>query len=144
MVSANIAANTIVNSDMHHCSFLQTMQQKWDLGSLGPRQETAPPFTEVFTPTARDHKSWPDWKAYPGPSSTVDEGLLRSVDLGDAPLNDLQKSILDAIAKFYADDPLLSDMGPALSTAGTDTVRDAKEFLERIKKLRHPRPLLGL
>jgi phospholipase C len=140
MVSANIAANTIVNSDMHHCSFLQTMQQKWDLlPSLGPRQDTAPPFTEVFTATARDHKSWPDWKAYPGPSSTLDEGLLRAVDLGDAPLNDLQKSILDAIAKFYADDPLLTSMGLALSTTGIDTVRDAKEFLERVEKLRHPR-----
>ena len=51
MVSANIAANTIVNSPMHHCSFLKTMQQKWGLPSLGPRQDTAPPFTEVFTST---------------------------------------------------------------------------------------------
>ena len=80
MVSANIAANTIVNSPMHHCSFLQTMQQKWGLTSLGPRQDTAPPFTEVFTPTARALDTWPDWKVYPGPASTLDEALMRVVD----------------------------------------------------------------
>src|SRR6185503_11179777 len=87
MVSANIAANTIVNSPMHHCSFLQTMQQKWGLTSLGPRQDTAPAFTEVFTPTARSLDTWPDWKVYPGPSSTLDETLMPMVDPSEVPLN---------------------------------------------------------
>lgn len=53
MVSAHIAANTIVNSPMDHCSFLKTMQQKWGLGSLGPRHDAAPPFTEVFAASSR-------------------------------------------------------------------------------------------
>ncbi|HEU4934746.1 MAG TPA: alkaline phosphatase family protein, partial [Pyrinomonadaceae bacterium] len=133
MVSAHIAANTIVNTEMHHCSFLQTMQQKWGLTSLGPRQDTAPPFTEVFTATKRDHGTWPDWKIYPGPSSRLDETLMGTVDLGSAPLNDLQQSILDAIKKFYADDPVLSIMP-------LNTARDAKKFLEEAEKLRHRRP----
>src|SRR6185503_21345543 len=98
MVSAYIAPNTIVNSQMHHCSFLKTMQQKWGLTSLGPRQDSAPEFTEVFTSTARDLSTWPDWEFYPGPSSTLDETLMGQVDPGDVPLNDLQKSIIDAIA----------------------------------------------
>ena len=130
MVSANIAPNTIINSPMHHCSFLQTMQQKWGLTSLGPRQDTAPPFTEVFTATARDLKTWPDWKFYPGPSSTLDETLMLQVDPGDVPLNDLQKSILEAIARFYTHDPVLSGMV-------INTARNAKEFLEKAEKLRH-------
>ncbi len=134
MVSANIAANTIVNTPMHHCSFLQTMQQKWDLTSLGPRQDTAPPFTEVFTATQRDINTWPDWKVYPGPSSTIDETLMRHVDLGSAPLNELQQSIVDAIREFHAEDPVLSSMV-------VNTARDAKEFLEEAEKLRHRKPV---
>ncbi len=131
MVSAHIAKNTIVNSAMHHCSFLKTMQQKWGLTSLGPRQDSAPPFTEVFTSTQRARDTWPDWKDYPGPSSTLDAARMREVDLSDVRLNGLQLSILDAIREFYADDPAVSGM--AITTA-----RDAKEFLERAKKLRHP------
>jgi hypothetical protein len=135
MVSANIAANTIINTPLHHCSFLQTMQQKWGFTtSLGPRQETAPPFTEVFTATARTQESWPNWTTYPGPVSTLDETLLGVVDASDAPLNDLQQSIVEAIAAFYADDPILSSM--VVNTAG-----DAKKFLEAAEKLRHPRVL---
>jgi phospholipase C len=133
MVSANIAANTIVNTPMHHCCFLQTMQQKWGLPSLGPRQDTAPPFTEVFSATQRDLSTWPDWEFYPGPSSTLDDALMGTVDLGSAPLNDLQQSILDAIKKFYAEDPVLSVMP-------VNTARDAKRFLAEAEKLRHRRP----
>lgn len=137
MVSANIAANTIVNTEMHHCSFLQTMQQKWGLPSLGPRQDSAPPFTEVFTATKRDLSTWPDFEFYPGPSSTLDETLMGKVDLGSAPLNDLQQSIVDAIKEFYADDPVLSIMP-------VNTARDAKAFLEEAEKLRHRRPAVDV
>jgi hypothetical protein len=126
---------------MHHCSFLQTMQQKWGLGSLGPRQDTAPPFTEVFTSTQRDRKTWPDWKHYPGPSSTLNEALMRGVDPSDEPLNELQISILNAIRKFYADDPALSAM--AIANMPITTARDAKDFLKEAMKLRHPGPLLS-
>jgi phospholipase C len=136
MVSANIAKNTIVNSPMHHCSFLQTMQQKWGLTSLGPRQDSAPPFTEVFTSISRALDTWPDWKVYPGPSSTLDEAQMREVDPSDVPLNDLQISILNAIREFYGDDPALSAM--AIATMPITTARDAKEFLEEARKLRHP------
>src|ERR1044071_8761683 len=93
MVSANIAANTIVNTPMHHCSFLRTMQQQWDMTSLGPRQDSAPLFTEVFTATKRGRSTWPDWKIYPGGLSTLDETLMGQVHLGAVPLNDLQQSI---------------------------------------------------
>jgi hypothetical protein len=54
------------------------------------------------------------------------------------PLNDLQKSIVDAIQKFYADDPALSAF--AIATMSIRTAADAKEFLEAARKLRHPRP----
>ena len=140
MVSANIAENTIVNSPMQHCSFLQTMQQKWGLTSLGPRQDCAPPFTEVLTSAQRALDTWPDWEFYPGPSSTLNEELMRQVDPSDAPLNDLQISILNAIREFYADDPVMSAM--AITTMPITTARDAKEFLEQAKKLRHRQPLV--
>ena len=49
------------------------------------------------------------------------------------PLNDLQQSIVDAIKKFYAEDPVLSIMP-------VNTARDAKRFLQEAEKLRHRRP----
>jgi hypothetical protein len=112
------------------------MQQKWGLPSLGLRQDSAPPFTEVFTSTARDLSTWPDWKVYPGPSSTLDESLMRAVDPAAMPLNELQKSIIEAISKFYAHDPLLSGMV-------VNNAADAKLFLEAAKKLRHRQPPLS-
>jgi len=130
MVSANIAANTIVNSPMHHCSFLQTMQQKWGLTSLGPRQTTAPPFTEVFSSTSRSLDTFPDWAIYPGPTSTLNEAMMTQVDPSAVPLNDLQKSILEAMYKFYVHDP-------ALSALSIDTAADAKFVLEAVAKFRH-------
>ena len=59
---------------------------------------------------------------------------MRAVDLSDMPLNDLQKSIIDAIREFYGDDPAVS----AFSERAVVTAGDAKEFLEQAKKLRHP------
>jgi phospholipase C len=132
MVSANIAANTIVNTPMHHCSFLQTMQQKWGLTTLGPRQTTAPPFTEVFSSTARGLDTWPDWPVYPGPASTLNEALMTKVDPSEVPLNDLQKSIIEAIVEFYV---------PELAVLSLETAADAKLVLEAVEKLRHLDPL---
>ena len=63
----------------------------------------------------------------------LDETLMGQVDVGDVPLNDLQRSIVDAIKKFYAEDPVLSIMP-------VNTARDAKEFLKEAEKLRHRRP----
>lgn len=95
MVSAHIEKNTIVNSQMQHDSFLRTMQQKWSLDTLGPRQNSAPLFTEVFTSSElRTRDSWPDWESYPGPTAIVPE--VADVDQSTIPLNDLQKSILEA------------------------------------------------
>jgi hypothetical protein len=91
----------------------------------------------VFTATSRDLATWPDWKVYPGPTSTLDEAAMRQVDPRAVPLNELQKSIVDAIRKYYVQDPALSIMG--VNTAG-----DAKEFLEEAEKYRHPpQPLLA-
>jgi phospholipase C len=132
MVSANIAANTIVNSPMDHCSFLKTMQQKWGLTSLGPRQDSSPLFTEVFTSSERTLDTWPDWKVYPGGSSTLDMTRIGEVDLNDVRPNDLQLSILYAIRDFYVDDP-------GVSSKVIITVEDAKELLEEAEKLRHRR-----
>jgi hypothetical protein len=48
MVSAHIAPNTIVNTTMDHCSFLKTVQHKWNLitgtqGSGTERSKLASP-----------------------------------------------------------------------------------------------------
>jgi len=118
---------------------LKTMQQKWGLTSLGPRQDSSPLFTEVFTSTSRPLNTWPDWQVYPGQSSTLDAAMMQAVDPSEVPLNDLQKSILNAILKFYGDRLGLS----ALVEREITTAGDAKEILEQAEKLRHlPQALL--
>jgi phospholipase C len=68
MVSAYIQENTVVNTPMHHSSFLKTMQRKWrkregaqdKFPDLSGRQKDAPEFTEVFNgSTARPNTEWP-------------------------------------------------------------------------------------
>lgn len=61
--------------------------------------------------------------------------MMSKVDLRGAPLNDLQKSIVEAISRFYLHDP-------GLSALTVDTTRDAKLFLEAAEKLRHLGKLL--
>jgi hypothetical protein len=56
---------------------------------------------------------------------------MGQVEPAAQPLNDLQKSIIEAIGKFYVHDPLLS--GLLVNNAA-----DAKDFLEKVRKLRHP------
>jgi phospholipase C len=137
MVSAYIAANTIVNSPMHHCSFLQTMEQKWGLPSLGPRDATAPPFTEVFAASQRALSTWPDFPFYPGPASTVDATQIRSLDLSAVPVNGLQASILNAILELYGSDPALAGLALASGQQVTNA-QEAKTLLDRMKVLRFP------
>jgi hypothetical protein len=59
--------------------------------------------------------------------------MMSAVDPRDVPLNDLQKSIIEAISRFYLHDPGLSSL--LINTAG-----DAKDFLEAAEKLRHLSP----
>lgn len=131
MVSAHIASNTIVNSQMDHCSFLNTMQRKWNLQSLGARQDAARPFTEVFAASSRSLDTWPDFKTYPGEHVSLDFTKLPKIDLSTIPLNVLQGSILTAIRELYAQD-LPGQVLPF-------SARDALELLDRAKYLRFPK-----
>jgi len=127
MVSAHIATNTIVNSEMDHCSFLKTMQQKWDLKSLGPRQDAAAPFTEVFTPDKRSLDTWPNFDAYPIGPVSLDLRKMPNIDLAAVPVNVLQSSILTAIHELYAQD--LTEPGlPKDAKDALDLLRGAEMF----------------
>jgi phospholipase C len=129
MVSAYIAENTIVNSPMHHCSFLKTMQEKWGLGSLGPRQDSAPLFTEVFSSTLRPLDSWPVFKESSPPFDAA-APMAAAMDLKQIPLNDLQSSLLGAMQDVIAEDPAAAVGLPSLTTA-----EDARQFLLHLGQL---------
>lgn len=99
MVSAHIAKNTVINTPMHHASFLKTMQTKWNkvrkgkFPTLSPRQADAPEFSEVFTSAkTRPTSDWPE------PPEPVIPKELYTIDFSDAPLNDLQRSIVAGVA----------------------------------------------
>lgn len=114
MVSAHIQRNTIVNTPHRHTSFLRTMCNKWGLSPFTERDKTAPEFTEVFTsPTLRDISDWPDL------SKPVISELWKEPDYSDAPLNDLQKAMIAAVAHWKEG-----------STARAETINTAKEAMD--------------
>lgn len=98
MVSAHIAPATVVNTPMHHGSFLKTMCTKWNamlpgkFPGLTERDKHAPPFTEVFT--SSDPRPASDWPVIPAPAIPADYWTR---DFSDVPLNDLAHSIVAAI-----------------------------------------------
>jgi phospholipase C len=128
MVSAHIAPNTIVNTTMDHCSFLKTVQYKWNLSSLGPRQDTATPFTEVFSKSLQSLDTWPDFRTYPGEQVSLDLKRLRDIDLSTIPLNVLQKSIVTAVREFYAQE--------LPGTPVPTNAKDARDLLSRAEYFR--------
>jgi hypothetical protein len=96
MVSAYIAPNTVINTPHDHTSFLKTMFEKWSRYLIGPltaRDGAASDFREVFTASAlRDVSTWPDI-----PKPQIPAGL-GEIDFSDAPLNDLQRSMVGGAA----------------------------------------------
>ena len=99
MVSAHIKPHTIVNEPKHHTSFLRTLCQEWDLGHFTCRDKNAPEFTEVFTAdTRRDVSDWPD---IPYPLLPPE---WHKTDFSNAPLNRLQRDILESAAIYKKKD----------------------------------------
>ncbi|NOT41475.1 MAG: hypothetical protein HOP13_13375 [Alphaproteobacteria bacterium] len=129
MISSRIARNTIVNETMHHNSFLKTMQKKWGLGSLGPRQDDSPCFANaVFMDAGSDSRDWPDLSDIYSDHPAIARAKANPPKLRrNQPLSRLQSSLL---AGMYAH---LCNLGhgsieerPRLETQG-----DAHDFFER-------------
>lgn len=136
MISSHIAPGTIVNEPMHHCSFLKTMQKKWGLASLGPRQDDAPCFAgAVFSETPR---TWPDLSHIYVGNKAIARAKAKPPKLRrNQPLSRLQALIVAAthmhlcnLGHASREDP------PKMATQG-----DAQDFFERygdlLKKTRH-------
>jgi len=124
MVSAHIKPNTIVNTSYEHSSFIKTMCQKWGLPHLTKRDENAPVFSEVFTSkSCRDVSTWP---VIPDP--TLPEGW-QDIDFSEAPLNDLQHSILQTATA------LTKTKNAGLDTSQIKTVGEANKILQSITDL---------
>ena len=128
MVSANIAANTVINTPMLHSSFLNTVQAKWSAGAppgafapLTARQQSASLFTEVFTaPQPRPASDWPVVQGPPLPPNAIGAPL-------DAPLDDLGRSIVGGTAE------MLKRKGLAPSPVEPATKSDAIGYLAQAR-----------
>lgn len=136
MISSHIAPGTIVNDAMHHCSFLKTMQQKWGLGSLGPRQDDAPSFADVtFSDT---HRSWPDLSHIYRDHPAIARAKAKPPKLKrNQPLSRLQSLIVAATHVHLCNLGHASHQErPKMTTQG-----DAQDFFERygdlLNKTRH-------
>lgn len=142
MISSHIAKNTVVNTPMHHCSFMKTISQKWNrivpgkFPPLTPRVADAPEFSEVFTSEAlRAAKDWPVIeKPY------INEGVW-SADFSNEPLNPLAKSIVGGVAQLPHAMAAIKAGVPLPAAATINTIGEAKAFLSMIPGLRGEEPL---
>ena len=124
MISAHIAPGTIVNTVHEHTSFLKSMATKWDLPALTARDAAAPDFGPLFTAElSQPVSSWPVLADHVVPLEWY------SQDFSDAPLNDLQRSILGMIAAL----PQAQDLG--LDATSVATVGDAEALIQRVPGL---------
>ncbi len=125
MISSHIAPGTIVNDTMHHCSFLKTMQKKWNLGSLGARHDDAPCFADaVFSDT---HRPWPDHSNIYAGHKAIARAKAKPRKLKrDQPLSRLQSLFIAATHVHLCNLGHASpDEKPRLATQG-----DAHDFFE--------------
>ena len=119
MVSAYIKPNTIINTELRHTSFLNTMSEKWKLPHLTDRDKSATPFTSVFnTDTARDADTW---TVLPEP---VIPGEHANYDFSNTPIGDLEKNILKTVSQWKTG-----------SIADGDKINTAKEAMDYLVNL---------
>ncbi len=141
MVSAHIAEHTVVNTPMHHGSFLKTVGQKWNAmvpGKFPPltaRVADAPEFTEVFT--AVEPRPVEDWPVIPKPAIPADVALL---DPADVPLSRFERHIVmaaDNLPQVQAAKQTI----PLPDPAGLQTVGEALDYLRAVPGLRPEEPV---
>ncbi len=126
MISSYIGKNTIVDDELHHCSFLKTMQRKWGLESLGPRQDHAPCFAGVLP--APELRCWPDLDGmYPTATQPPSPRAMGEFVMSDMPLNHLQSTLLEAMRAQLT----LAGHATADETPKAITQADAQRFFER-------------
>jgi phospholipase C len=145
MVSSHIAKNTVVNTEMHHGSFMKTVGKKWSKVSPGffppltARVDDAPEFTEVFSLT--DPRPMEDWPVIPKPQIPSD---FWTKDFSQAPLSNLERSIVEGAAMF----PEAADArrrGITTRDPSTiNTVGEALDYLRSIPGLTEEEPLSTL
>jgi phospholipase C len=142
MVSSHIAPNTVVNTPMHHASFMKTVGAKWNKvvpGSCNPltaRVTDAPEFSEVFTSVAA--RSWPEL-----PKPSIPEEFW-TTDFSQAQLSPFQRSIVEGASKL----PQAVEArkrGMALrDPASINTVGEALEYLRSMPGMIPEEPLSTL
>ncbi len=114
MVSAHINANTIINTQHRHTSFLHTMCKKWALPHLTDRDALANDFTEVFNAEEiRDVSTWPDL-----PEPVIPEEHYQ-YNFSDALIGDLEKNILRSVSHWKTG-----------STARAEKIKTVKEAMQ--------------
>src|SRR4051812_5911048 len=97
MVSPYIKANTIINTPLSHTSFLKSVHEKWNLGSLSTREDASPYFhdTGVLQPTLQ-RQTMADMPVLLAPLIPPDH-----TDYSKAVLSALAKAIMDLVKQLW-------------------------------------------
>jgi phospholipase C len=142
MVSSHIAKNTVVNTPMHHGSFMKTVGKKWDkvvpgaFQALTARVADAPEFTEVFTSV--EARPLADWPEIPKP---VIPKEFWTTDFSQVPLSKFEREIVEG-ASMLPQAAEARARGVVLRDPSTiDTVGEALDYLRSIPDLPAEEPL---
>ena len=110
-------------------SATKTMSMKWGVPTLTARDAAAPDFQQVFTSSrARPASSWPVLADHIVPLAWFRQ------DFSDAPLNELQRSIVGMVATL----PQAEAVG--LDASAVQTVGDAVALIQRVPGLPGAQP----
>lgn len=125
MVSSHIQKNTIVNTPMHHGSFLKTMQRKWGFDSLGPRSAGAPDFADAIL--TKETRAWQDLSGlHKGRSA-------RRLPRPETPISKLQSTLVAAMHAAQQ----RHGRGRGGEMPNAKTFREAQALLDRIDDFKH-------
>jgi phospholipase C len=133
MVSSHIARNTVVNTPMHHGSFMNTLRNKWDKmapGKFPPltaRVADAPDFSEVFTSAApRPQADWPDI-----PKPVIPEEFWAK-DFSQTPLSNFQRSLVVGASRLPRAKAAMARAAAPRNARAINTTGEAIEYLKSI------------
>jgi phospholipase C len=141
MISSHIARNTVINTPMHHGSFMKTVGGKWNRmlpGKFPPltaRVADAPEFSEVFSSVASRPLS--DWPVIPKP---VVPDAFWNMDFSEVPLSSFQRAIVEGAAMSPAAQQARMRGVGLKSTDSIQTTGEALDYLRSIPGLRPEEP----
>ena len=138
MVSSHIAQGTLVTETMNHASFLKSMQEKWSLPELGPRQMKSKGFAaslgRTSTREGAPRREWPDLSHLRKPAPSLSDRDLQAWREDNLPLSGLQQLILEGTQRLAEHAGVRADKHQKSDSSPPTTMHEATTLLAQISE----------